>query len=182
MFSLGTIVSPLRNWKQCFCKIWRDIQRVLWYFWKWPIQDGPNLITLPKTHYFWRKTRKMFHCFTMTRVANRNYTSTPKWHANNQKNVLIVGAVVCEERIVYQHFGMLKGQLRPKAMSYLVSCSQLWMRYHRLQCRLGSQFHELLQWLSRKQINALINTIRLSQTSFLELTQSRMALTPKYKL
>ena len=32
LFSLGTIVSPKRNWKQCLCKIWGDKQRVLWYF------------------------------------------------------------------------------------------------------------------------------------------------------
>ena len=32
LFSLGTIVSPKRNWKQCLRKIWSDKQRVLWYF------------------------------------------------------------------------------------------------------------------------------------------------------
>ena len=32
-----SIVSPKRNWKQCLCKIWRDKQRVLWHFPKWPI-------------------------------------------------------------------------------------------------------------------------------------------------
>ena len=37
MFSLGTILSPKRNWKQCLCKIWGDKQRVLWYFPKWPV-------------------------------------------------------------------------------------------------------------------------------------------------
>jgi len=37
LFSLGTIVSPKRNWKKCYCKIWGDKQRVLWYFPKWPI-------------------------------------------------------------------------------------------------------------------------------------------------
>ena len=28
---------PKRNWKQCLRKIWRDKQRVLWYFSKWLI-------------------------------------------------------------------------------------------------------------------------------------------------
>ena len=37
LFSLGTIVSPKRNWKQCLRKIWGDKQILLWYFPKWPI-------------------------------------------------------------------------------------------------------------------------------------------------
>ena len=32
--SLGAIVSPKRNWKQCLCKILKRQKRVLWYFWK----------------------------------------------------------------------------------------------------------------------------------------------------
>ena len=39
LFSLGTIVIPKRNWKQCLCKIWGHKQRVLWYFPNWPIHD-----------------------------------------------------------------------------------------------------------------------------------------------
>ena len=42
----GTIVSPKRNWKQCLCKILEGKQRVLWYFWKWPI----NLYFSPFFH------------------------------------------------------------------------------------------------------------------------------------
>ena len=32
LFSLGTIVSPRRKWKQCLCKILEEKQRVLSYF------------------------------------------------------------------------------------------------------------------------------------------------------
>ena len=40
--SLGTIVRPKINWKQSLCKIWRDKQKVLWYFPKWPIKSSNN--------------------------------------------------------------------------------------------------------------------------------------------
>ena len=32
LFSLGTIVSPRRKWKQCVCKVLEDKQRVLCIF------------------------------------------------------------------------------------------------------------------------------------------------------
>ena len=43
LFSLGTIVSPKRNWKQCLHQIWGDKQRVFWYFPKWPIIEKNTL-------------------------------------------------------------------------------------------------------------------------------------------
>ena len=72
LFSLGTIVSPKRNWKQCLCKIWGDKQRVLWYFLKWPIGEtvkqtksqkipgggGVLVISLRGVHFgFWSHLR-----------------------------------------------------------------------------------------------------------------------------
>ena len=42
LFSLGTIVSLKRNWKQCSYQIWGDKQRVLWHFPKWPIIEKNN--------------------------------------------------------------------------------------------------------------------------------------------
>ena len=63
--SLGAILTPKRNWRQCLCKIWGDKQRALWYvmvFLEWSISQKSGFQSRQAWNFFRISFYKCISC------------------------------------------------------------------------------------------------------------------------